>query len=345
MDKQEREWMERYIYQVVRRLPKDQRKEVEWELKELIGDMAEQEASMEAVLQKLGDPALFAAKYREESSCLIGPEYYDTWRWFVKVVLLCDLIPVALLSLVKGFREGFAQAGESMLHGVISAFAQGLGNAITDCLITGIGAFGFVTIVFAVLERKKIGLDGDKRTRKDERKSWTPQRLSPIPNQKAVISKGDCVVSIVFMVLFAIFLGIEPKLFAVICKGGEGMVMIPVLNLEEWSSIFPVVAISLLIGLADEILKLTTGVYCRLVMVSCIVCNVIQIFCGVLLLKVLPFWNPHFTEQLQQTEWGRSGILMHIGEGPFSDLVLMLCIGIALAEIGVTVYKTLRYAS
>ena len=152
-------------------------------------------------------------------------------------------------------------------------------------------------------------------------------------------------VSIVFIVLFAILMGFAPQLFAVICKSGDGMVMIPVLNLEEWSRIFPVLVISLLVGLADEILKLMAGVYNRLVMASCLVCNVIQIFCSVLLLKVLPFWNPHFKEQLQQTEGSKSGILMNMGGAFFSDLVLVICIGIVLIEVGVTVYKTLRYAS
>lgn len=345
VNQQEQELMERYIYQVVRRLPKNQRKEVARELQELIGDMAEQEGSTEEALLQLGDPALFAAKYREDAACLIGPEYYDTWRWFVKVVLLCDLIPVALLSLAGGFREGFAQAGGSMLHGVIAAFTQGLVHAITNSVITCMGAFGFVTFIFAVLERQNIGLDHDRRDDKKQREQWTPRRLSPIPNRKAVISRGDCVVSIVFIVLFAILMGFAPQLFAVICKSGDGMVMIPVLNLEEWSRIFPVLVISLLVGLADEILKLMAGVYNRLVMASCLVCNVIQIFCSVLLLKVLPFWNPHFKEQLQQTEGSKSGILMNMGGAFFSDLVLVICIGIVLIEVGVTVYKTLRYAS
>ena len=40
VNQQEQELMERYIYQVVRRLPKNQRKEVARELQELIGDMA-----------------------------------------------------------------------------------------------------------------------------------------------------------------------------------------------------------------------------------------------------------------------------------------------------------------
>ena len=79
MSEQEREWMERYIYQVVRRLPKAQRGEVEMELRELISDMFEEKGSMEDVLAALGNPAVFAGQYRDGSRCLIGPEYYDRY--------------------------------------------------------------------------------------------------------------------------------------------------------------------------------------------------------------------------------------------------------------------------
>ena len=67
MSDRDRELMERYIYQVVKRLPKDQRAEVALELRELIGDMAESGDAMEEVLTQLGDPAEFAEKYQDKS--------------------------------------------------------------------------------------------------------------------------------------------------------------------------------------------------------------------------------------------------------------------------------------
>ena len=54
MNQKEQEWTERYIYQVVRRLPRQQRKEVEEQLRELIGDMAEAEGGAQKALEKLG---------------------------------------------------------------------------------------------------------------------------------------------------------------------------------------------------------------------------------------------------------------------------------------------------
>ena len=86
MTEADRELMQRYIYQVVRRLAKDQREETARELEELITDMAEQKG-MEEALKELGDPAVFAGKYREEPAWVIGPEYSEDYRWLLKIVL------------------------------------------------------------------------------------------------------------------------------------------------------------------------------------------------------------------------------------------------------------------
>ena len=59
----EKDYMDRYIYQVIRRLPKAQRDEVRMELEELISDMYADKGSMEAVLTQLGNPAEFAKQY------------------------------------------------------------------------------------------------------------------------------------------------------------------------------------------------------------------------------------------------------------------------------------------
>lgn len=53
MTTQEQEWMDRYIYEVTRRLPRKQRQDVALELRELIGDMLEDDSSMERVLTRL----------------------------------------------------------------------------------------------------------------------------------------------------------------------------------------------------------------------------------------------------------------------------------------------------
>ena len=78
MTPNEKDFMERYIYQVIRRLPKAQREEVRMELEELIGDMYMDKGAMEEVLTQLGDPAEFAKSYYNGQPYLIGPDYFET---------------------------------------------------------------------------------------------------------------------------------------------------------------------------------------------------------------------------------------------------------------------------
>ena len=89
MTPNEKDYMNRYIYQVIRQLPKAQREEVRMELEELISDMYADRNSMEEVLTELGDPVDLQKQYQNGQKYLIGPEYFDTYLWFVKVVLIC----------------------------------------------------------------------------------------------------------------------------------------------------------------------------------------------------------------------------------------------------------------
>ena len=91
MTPNEKDYMERYIYQVIRRLPKAQRDEVRMEMEELISDMCADKGSIEEVLTQLGDPAEFAKQYQNGQQYLIGPEYFETYLWFVKVILIFKL--------------------------------------------------------------------------------------------------------------------------------------------------------------------------------------------------------------------------------------------------------------
>ena len=95
--------IDRYIYDVVRRLPKDQRKDIELELRALIDDMlggAAEESEVAGVLQNLGKPADLARRYRESEPCVVGPENYETYRLVLKIVLICVGVGIAVSASV-----------------------------------------------------------------------------------------------------------------------------------------------------------------------------------------------------------------------------------------------------
>ena len=359
MTPNEKDYMERYIYQVIRRLPKAQREEVRMELEELISDMYADRGSMEEVLTELGDPAEFAKQYQNEQKCLIGPEYFDTYLWFVKVVLICAAVPILVISMINAIGEMPATTSQNATLVIIRAIVDGLTSGIIDALLSCMSAFGAVTLTFAIMERKKIQLEMKKAEKwsveslSEERKTptsrWTPKFLEPVPDKKSIISRSDSIVSIVFIVIFSVLLIFAPHFFAAIFTEGETVTTVPVFNLDQWGVVLPVFVISLLIGLADEILRLIVGVYCKLVMISNIVCGAIQIVLSIIVLKVLPIWNPNFVLDLELAlgDNADSGakFLTYWNSDMVSNGLLAFIVVITLFEIGVTIYKTLCYGA
>ena len=148
MSPRDQDLMERYIYAVTRRLPRAQREEIADELRELIGDMLEADpaAGMEGVLLELGDPAEFAGRYASPDQCLIGPAYFENYKWLLKVVLLCATIPVFVLSLASGVIEHWTD-------GFYQAIVRGLTDGITNAVSAGLTGFGAVTFTTLITYR------------------------------------------------------------------------------------------------------------------------------------------------------------------------------------------------
>lgn len=356
----DQELMERYIYQVVRRLPKAQRREVGLELQELIGDMMETESSMEAVLTRLGDPREFARQYQDDKHYLIGPEYFDTYLWLLKIVLICTAVPILAVSIVEGIREGMGLAESHLVQAAITAAIYGIGNGIANLIVSCAGVFGGITLMFAIMERKQVKLELKKETEWNvqnwgdnctgRRRAWTPDFLAPVPDKKAVISRGDSIVGIIFIVIFCILLIFAPNFFSAIFKNGDVISTVPVFNLEQWHVILPVFVLSLAIGLGDEIFRLIVGHYCKPVMISNIVCGILQIALSFVVLKVFPFWNPDFAAELKAQIGEQIGpsatfFIEKWDAAMVSNILFAFVTVITIAEIGTTVYKTLRYGT
>lgn len=355
MTEKDGDLMERYIYEVVRRLPREQREDITMELRELIGDMMEERGTdgetctMEQILEELGAPAEFARKYRDGASCMIGPEYYDNYIWVLKIVMITNLAVVLISSVIRGiFQNG--------MNPVL--FGQWLCESFGDMMMNLVGAFGVVTLIFALLERKKIQLDigsahgkwkvKDLKDGMASPKVWTPLQLPPIPDKRALISRGDCIVSIVFIIILCGVLALAPEFFGVIhFKDGQFTGSVSIFNLEKWNYILPVFLCSLIIGLLDEIVRLIHGYYCKVVMYCSLICNVVQLVLAIVLFKVMNIFNPDFREQLY-TVFGEEfvqGVKTGVMWEPavIENVALGIILLIACIEAGITVYKTLRY--
>lgn len=162
-----------------------------------------------------------------------------------------------------------------------------------------------------------------------------------------MISRGDSIVDIVFIVIFSVLLIFAPHFFGAIFTEGGTITTVPIFNLDQWEIVLPVFVIGLLISLIDEVLRLIVGVYCKLVMISSILSGTISIVLSIVVLKVLPIWNPNFVLELElalgsQAE-SKAKFLTRWNADVASNGLLAFIVVITLFEIGVTIYKTFRY--
>lgn len=347
MKKEEKELMDRYIYDVIRRIPKDQREDIRMELAGLIGDMYDDSSSdnMEEILQRLGNPAEFAKQYRDESKYLISPEYFDDYKWVLEIVLAALLLSAVLSLGVQVFTNSHS-------------FGHLFGEAVSSLMIGGLAAFGAVTLIFAILERQKVRIDFKsvwtidklpKGSKGYNLNDWNPLQLPTLPDKKALISRGDCIGSIIFILLFAIFLIFFPS-FVVIginTRNGESINIISIFNMNYWHIILPLLLLSFGLCLATEIYKLFAGRYCIRVMAVDIFSETLQVVIGFILLKCVPFFNPDFVKNLEELSGlkitSNLDLLKYWNTPLLTNIILAIIVITSLIEVGIVVYKTIRY--
>ena len=345
------ELIERYVYDVVRRLPEKQRQDIKEELITLIEDMLEErldngrseKENIEAVLRELGSPATLADKYRGDSGCLISGEYYSVYIQVLKIVIICVAVGMLIAACVSFFVKSIEPGMQ--LSGLIVVMEEGI---VSVAAIPGacIQAFGILTLIFAIMEKNKVKLQ--------DKSDWKLEELPEVPVKKALISRSESIVGIVFTVLVMIMFMCVPELMGAWFANGDGVVVaIPVFNMAIWNTTLPLLLVSMLAGLLDELVKLLKGRYCFTVLWTNLVTNLVSIIVAVKLLITPDVWNPNFANQIREAT---GKVISDIGEaagptvtiGTFGELsvlnlIFVIIILSSILEIGTTIFRTLYY--
>lgn len=190
--------IERYVYDVARRLPEKDREEVKKELRANIYDMLPEEADDEAikkVLYELGSPASLAEKYRQKPRYLISPAYYDEYVGVLKWVLPLVGVAVMIIGLAVGAFDA-VKSGSSdyalLFGGVISkGFSMGISAAFQALVWTTLG--------FVIAERsgEKVGRLGGR--------GWKIEDLPEVQqHEKARIPLSGSIAELIVMIVFSI---------------------------------------------------------------------------------------------------------------------------------------------
>lgn len=290
------EQIDRYIYEVTKRLPEKQRDDISKELRSLIEDMLqdqfpEKEITIDEVnivLEQLGNPAVFADKYRENKKYLIGPEFYDIYFLILKIVL-----SAVLFGLIIAFFVGNLITPPDDIFKLVLNVVSGIFSGLFQ-------AFAWVTIIFAILSHygepfSEINL---QNTKSGNSKEWKPSDLSAIPVKNARIKKSEPIVGIIFIVLFIILINSSIDLLGIMSFTPDGTRIVTFFDPIAIQGFLPLINLVLIIGLVKELIKLFVGKYTIQLSVSIFLLSIISTILTLLVFTTPTIWNHNFVSEI-----------------------------------------------
>ncbi|MEU4237703.1 permease prefix domain 1-containing protein [Actinoplanes sp. NPDC026619] len=262
--------IDRYVYTALRRVPEQQRGDIDQELRASIEDAVdarveageERDAAVETTLTELGDPDKLADQYAGRTNVLIGPEIYPAWRRLLTLLLAAVLPIVVIIGVV-------IQLVDDPDVGKV------IGGAITSILTVGTQMAFWTTAVFAVIERTGAG-------RNDIKLNWT---LKDLPKyEPSTIPKTEVGAGIVWPAL----------LITALVWQQFGLSEVPVLDPANWSFWWPYMIGALVLGAGYQVWLYRRRKYDRTVSVVNAVQQLISAVPLIWLLSTDHFFNPEF---------------------------------------------------
>ena len=270
--------IDRYVYDVTRRLSSAQRVDIDQELCGLIEDMLEQRSAdpskqdVEAVLIELGRPSTLAAKYRGTKRHLIGPELIDTYFLVLKIVMGAVALGITIALIVGLVTEPSQNVWAA------------IGNFFASVISGVIQAFAWVTVVFALIERFAT------KNEKWKMDAWKPLDLPEIPQARARIKPGEPIAGIVFGIIALMIFNAAPEVLSIYILG-DPMITIPVFDLEVLRSMLLLIDIILCLGILKEAFRLISGRYSLRLAAAVTVINIAAIILTITVFLPPAIWN------------------------------------------------------
>jgi hypothetical protein len=243
--------IERYIYDVTRRLPESSRAEVTKELQANIDDMLSEKPTdeeIEKVLLELGDPRILANEYRGTKRYLIGSEWMDDYLEFLKYVLIiCGSI-----SLVFGLLDSL-KAPES--SGLFLTILEVFGEVLARVFGSLCQGFAIITLIFAGLTAW---------TQKGGKQIWTIKCLPPLPEKQTIkFSKGGVIAELIVTLVFGItwiYVLINNATMIGWYNDMDGWhLLAPLFTASVITPLIPLFVLSLALSLVSGMVKLGSG--------------------------------------------------------------------------------------
>lgn len=323
--------IERYVYDVTRRLPENERTEVSKELQANIYDMLADDATEEEisfVLAELGAPAFLAEKYRQKPRYLISPAVYDDYirvlRWVSPLVgVLCFGLGVAL-----GASDAVYDGSLSLIAALTTILTQGLNMGLSATLQVLL----WVTIGFAAADRA--------RSKTSESRVWTVDQLPALPpHGKGKIRLADSITELALTLVFSTlaFLAARGVIPTILVFQGGSLQIHTLFSASFLASLAPAILIMAPLATFASIVKLVQGRWTPFVATTVTISKLVNMGVLLYLLNKPQVFSIEFLSLLEGLNLGGLGFS---GRGPFLLLASFIIIVSSLAESGYAIYQT-----
>ena len=287
------ELQERYIAAGLKHIPPTEKDGVEKAMRRIIAERLQErgnasEETEREVLRGLGSPRILAEKQLREPPHLIGPELYGTYFLIVKIVMI-----VAVIGTLIGNTVDFIVNGETILRYIAQSFAAAIGVAI--------GAFGWVTLVFAIMEKT-----AKQKILTEIQEDWSLADLPEKEKPQKPFSRVGVIIGIIFTVLFIILVNQYSQLLGFYYTlDGSIQEMIPMLNQEVFRSYLPYINGMLVLQLLFSASKLVFRKWTYPVATANLILNVLSFVLLWFILQDTAILNPELVTKIGEATDGQ----------------------------------------
>lgn len=312
------EMIERYIYDVTRRLPENERGEIKRELEASITDMLPDNPSKQDiidVLTKLGAPRILAERYRQKPQYLISPAMFDNYISVLKTVTAIVAVICGCLGAVLALSAG----------SIAKVIASGIAMAFEGALQTAL----WITIGFVIAE--KCGY----------KQEWKPEDLPQLPTG-IKISRSSSIAGMimsVFLPVLFIAMIIREESFFIFVRGADIITPISQTALERF---IPYLVILGVLGLVVNSFRLYWAKWNVQLCVINAIYNVVWAGVVIYALNWPDLISTEFLEYMAAIA-GEADILRHIGTGALTISVVIIVIAAIEISTGIrNTWKSVR---
>jgi len=316
--------IERYIFDVTRRLPEKEREDVGRELNASISDMLPddpKERDIVDTLTRLGEPRVLSEQYRQKPRYLISPAMFELYISVLKMVVVIVAVVFACLGALTAAFPGAGSVGETISAVMASAFGSAFEGALQ-------AAF-WVTFGFAVTEFYQ-----------SKQQPWSVDKLPRLPDRSGVrIPRSSTIVEMILSVFFTVLfiaMILRDEWFFSFVRRSE---IINPFSQAALERCVPFLVIFGALSLITDGLKLY---WARWNIPLCIVNaahHIIQVSIAINILHWPDLFSFEFIE-FTAALTGDIDILRHISSGGAAAFFSIVFIAIAAIDIGVSVWNT-----